>query len=248
VIENEDGELVREELKDNDTSALHQSMKQVLTYLTHLDKTNTTDVLKSKLSKQVDGTQWSWQNLNSLCWAIGSISGTMGKHCWFLIEALLTSACPPDETEERTFLHGVLRELLGLAERRRDKDDKVVIASNIMYVVGQYPRFLNRHWGFLKVVSVKLFEFMHESHEGIEALKLHCRIECSLQLWYRCQGYGLRYLYENRPDMQATIRHHPSKGKGAFYVRNSEIFAHDHERFIPTAGMPSFPPFTMFGC
>jgi hypothetical protein len=24
---------------------------------------------------QVNGTDWSWNNLNTLCWAIGSISG-----------------------------------------------------------------------------------------------------------------------------------------------------------------------------
>ena len=42
-----------------------------------------------------------------------------------------------------------------------------MIASNIMYVVGQYPRFLKQHWKFLKTVCNKLFEFMHESHEGV---------------------------------------------------------------------------------
>lgn len=37
-----------------------------------------------------------------------------------------------------------------------------------MYVVGQYPRFLRVHWKFLKTVINKLFEFMHESHEGVQ--------------------------------------------------------------------------------
>eukprot|EP00121_Abeoforma_whisleri_P006023 Awhi_evm1s5467 len=46
--------------------------------------------------------------------------------------------------------------------------NKAVVASNIMYVVGQYPRFLRAHWKFLKVVVKKLFEFMHESHEGVQ--------------------------------------------------------------------------------
>ena len=26
---------------------------------------------------QVNGNEWSWKNLNTLCWAIGSISGSM---------------------------------------------------------------------------------------------------------------------------------------------------------------------------
>jgi exportin-1 len=86
----------------------------------------------AKLSKQVDGSEWSWNNLNTLCWAIGSISGALA------------------ENMEKTFLVKVIKALLGLSEAKRGKDNKAVIASNIMYVVGQYPRFLRLHWRFLK--------------------------------------------------------------------------------------------------
>lgn len=61
-----------------------------------------------------------------------------------------------------TFLfHFPPQDLLGLCEQKRGKDNKAIIASNIMYVVGQYPRFLRAHWRFLKTVVNKLFEFMH---------------------------------------------------------------------------------------
>ena len=33
--------------------------------------------MTEKLHNQVNGTEWSWRNLNTLCWAIGSISGAM---------------------------------------------------------------------------------------------------------------------------------------------------------------------------
>ena len=36
------------------------------------------------------------------------------------------------------------------------------------YVVGQYPRFLRAHWKFLRTVVLKLFEFMHEKHPGVQ--------------------------------------------------------------------------------
>ncbi|KAF8188381.1 CRM1 C terminal-domain-containing protein [Pholiota molesta] len=104
IVENDEGEIVREFMKESDTI---------------------------KLAKQVDGSEWSWNNLNTLCWAIGSISGAMNE-----------------ETEKR-FL--VTR-----------------CASDIMYIVGQYPRFLKAHWKFLKTVVNKLFEFMHETHEGVQ--------------------------------------------------------------------------------
>jgi exportin-1 len=70
-----------------------------------------------------------------------------------------------EETEKR-FLVTVIKDLLGLTEMKRGKDNKAVVASNIMYIVGQYPRFLKAHWKFLKTVVNKLFEFMHETHEG----------------------------------------------------------------------------------
>ena len=44
-------------------------------FLTNLDPIDTENIMLDKLSHQVDGTEWSWDNLNTLCWAIGSISG-----------------------------------------------------------------------------------------------------------------------------------------------------------------------------
>jgi exportin-1 len=72
------------------------------------------------------------------------------------------------EDEEKRFLVTVIKDLLGLCEAKRGKDNKAVVASNIMYVVGQYPRFLKAHWKFLKTVVNKLFEFMHEIHPGVQ--------------------------------------------------------------------------------
>ena len=40
---------------------------------------------------QMDGSEWSWDNCNSLCWAVGSISGTL------------------NEMKEKFFLIGVIR-------------------------------------------------------------------------------------------------------------------------------------------
>ncbi len=70
------------------------------------------------------------------------------------------------EEVEKRFLVTVIKDLLGLTEMKRGKDNKAVCASDIMYIVGQYPRFLKAHWKFLKTVVNKLFEFMHETHEG----------------------------------------------------------------------------------
>jgi len=148
IVENDEGEIVREFVKESDTVQLYKTIRECLVYLTHLDVVDMEQIMLDKLSKQVDGSEWSWHNCNVLCWAIGSISLAMNE-----------------ETEKR-FLVTVIKDLLGLTEMKRGKDNKAVVASNIMYIVGQYPRFLKAHWKFLKTVVNKLFEFMHESHEG----------------------------------------------------------------------------------
>lgn len=43
-----------------------------------------------------------------------------------------------------------------------------IFSVECRYVVGQYPRFLRNHWKFLKTVVNKLFEFMHETHPGVQ--------------------------------------------------------------------------------
>lgn len=69
---------------------------------------------RSARPAQLNGREWGWAALNRLCWAIGSISGSMV------------------EEQENRFLVTVIRDLLNLCEITRGKDNKAVIASNIM--------------------------------------------------------------------------------------------------------------------
>ena len=96
---------------------------------------------------------------------------------------------------------------LGGAQCKRGKDNKAVIASNIMYVVGQYPRFLRAHWKFLKTVVNKLFEFMHEMHPGVQDMAC----DTFLKIAQRCKshfvtvqpGESASFLH----DLCANLRH-----------------------------------------
>ena len=62
-----------------------------------------------KLDAQVSKNQFNWSGLNTLCWAIGSISGAMG------------------ETDEKRFLVIVIKDLLRLCEEQKGKDNKAVV-------------------------------------------------------------------------------------------------------------------------
>lgn len=48
IVENDEGEIVREFLKEIDTIVLYKSMREVLVYLTHLD-TNDTELISEFL-------------------------------------------------------------------------------------------------------------------------------------------------------------------------------------------------------
>ncbi|KAJ1920524.1 Karyopherin transporter, partial [Tieghemiomyces parasiticus] len=186
IVENDEGEIVREFVKETDTITLYKSMRECLVYLTHLDVADTESIMNKKLARQMDGSEWSWNNLNKLCWAIGSISGAMS------------------EDMEKRFLVVVIKDLLGLCEMKRGKDNKAVVASNIMYVVGQYPRFLKAHWKFLKTVANKLFEFMHELHEGVQdmACDTFIKIATKCKRHFVTQQYG-----EAAPFVEEIISH-----------------------------------------
>ncbi|TID30922.1 hypothetical protein CANINC_000514 [Pichia inconspicua] len=184
IVENDEGEIVREFVKESDTIQLYKSIREVLVYLTHLDVNDTEEIMSAKLASQIDGTEWSWHNINTLCWAIGSISGSM------------------DEEREKRFLVLVIKDLLALTEMKRGKDNKAVVASNIMYIVGQYPRFLRAHWKFLKTVVNKLFEFMHETHEGVQDMAC----DTFIKITQKCKRhFVIQQAGETRPFIEEII-------------------------------------------
>ncbi|XP_010930169.1 protein EXPORTIN 1A isoform X1 [Elaeis guineensis] len=178
IVEDENGNIVRETMKDNDVLVQYKIMRETLIYLFYLDQEDTEQQMLMKLSKQLTGGDWSWNNLNTLCWAIGSVSGSMM------------------EDQENRFLVLVIRDLLNLCEITRGKDNKAVIASNIMYVVGQYPKFLRAHWKFLKTVVNKLFEFMHETHPGVQDMAC----DTFLKIVQKCKRkFVITQVGENEP-------------------------------------------------
>jgi len=169
IKENEEGHIVRAEEEDTDELALYRNMREALIYLTHLNPENMESIMLQRLTQEclAEGTSENWSPtlLNRLCWAIGSISGAM------------------HEGDEKRFLVSVIKDLLSLCEMKRGKENKAVVASNIMYVVGQYPRFLRAHWKFLKTVIFKLFEFMHETFPGVQEMA----VDTFLKICQKCR-------------------------------------------------------------
>ena len=150
----ENGDIAYDPTKNTVYQIIHENMRETLIYLTYIDPYKTYNLLHTKINEQFEIAKM--QNkinpslLNSISWSAGCISGAMS-----------------DDLEIQ-FLIVFIKVLLNLCEIIRGKGNKAICASNIMYVVGQYPKFLNHHWKFLKTVVKKLFEFMHESFEGVQ--------------------------------------------------------------------------------
>lgn len=124
-------------------------MRELAAYLVKIDWAEMKKFILAQIELQQNPECFSFDSLNSLSWIVGSLCGSIL------------------EKEEKSFFISTLRTLLHLCELKKGKENKAVIASCIMYVVGQYPTFLRNNWTFLRTVVKKLFEFMREEFPGI---------------------------------------------------------------------------------
>ena len=128
---------------------LYRNMRDCLMYLAASDFQATQMQIFGKLSRLGDGQDWSLANLNTTCWAIGALSNAM------------------NEDQEQLFINQVIPELFKLEQMRAtDTESKISMGSSIMYVLGQYPRFLIRNWPELQKVMELFFNFM--KHDGTQ--------------------------------------------------------------------------------
>ena len=149
----DNGEVEEEYVVDTENIALYETMRETLIFLSNSNTDEMIQIVNQRMEHmQAAGREnnINFEQLNKLCWALGSISGCMTKE------------------RENQFLCAVIKELLNLCEKSQTKNTKAFIASDIMYVVGQFPNFLISHWAFLKTVMNKLHEFMHEVHPGVQ--------------------------------------------------------------------------------
>lgn len=220
IVEDENGNIVRETLADSDTLQQYKTMRETLIYLSNLDQQDTETQMVASMKIQMktayggDHNSFHWAPLNTLCWAIGSISGTM------------------DEEQESKFLVGVIRDLLSLCEHTRGKDNKAIIASNIMWVVGQYPRFLRAHWKFLKTVVNKLFEFMHETHPGVQDMAcdtfLKICSKCKTQFVIHQKDETMKFVFELLHSLDTIISDLSPTQISTFYESVGMMISAEH--------------------
>lgn len=152
ILVNDLGEVVRDKKVETVEIEFYKKMKTAIFYLSYCIEDFMIDFFQKKIEKFISVQTFDHAFLSKLCWSVGSIANAL------------------EETIERELLVEILKNLLSICEVRNLKDEKAIIASNIMFVIGQYYRFLKYRHDFFTVVVRKLFEFMSETHEGIKEM------------------------------------------------------------------------------
>jgi len=109
IREDEHGQLLRENIYDTEAFDIYKKSKELFIFLAELNKENTKDIILGKLVQQFKPHNWNFTVLNSICWAIGSISDIF----------------TPDWENSKLFFVTVLKNLLYLCELKKEKKTKL---------------------------------------------------------------------------------------------------------------------------
>ncbi|OAG31812.1 exportin-1 [Nematocida displodere] len=189
ITEDDDGEIVLERLEETEHVAHYREVKETLFNIASIISGGLTTFLLAE-AKQLHGASWTREKVNKISWAVGAIAESMSL------------------SDEKEFLVQVLRVLLQMCEQKNDEGDRAVVASSVMYIVVQNPRFLKSYWKFLEVVCAKLFEFMRESHRGVQDMAceifLKIAVKCGTEFSVVQQG-------ESRPYIEDVLKTLPDR-------------------------------------
>jgi exportin-1 len=158
IIIDEQGLPCKEELTESENSMVYEIVRENLRLYALDNFEAVRQIIAFKLDMQVALVEWSYDNLNSICWAAACLADLKGTN------------------DERNLFVNTLKALLTLCASKKSLEDKIVIASNIMHIVSQNSIYLKDIASFLEIVVKKLLEFANEQSEEI------CEMACNTLL------------------------------------------------------------------
>lgn len=192
IFIDEDGLPKEQTYVNTENSSLYNTMREIFRNFAILNWGSLNEILKYKLDKQIDGSEFSYNNLNSFCWTAGCLSNVLNIN------------------EEKNFFISILRALLGFVQKKTNTEDKIVIATCIMHIVSQYERFLKQNPDFLNIVIKKLFEFMREKFNGVRSMACNIFLKIAKNAKH-CFKYNNNKMVEDiiiqMPDLLDVLQH-----------------------------------------
>ncbi|KAG0181509.1 Karyopherin transporter [Apophysomyces sp. BC1021] len=191
IVKSNEGEVTREFYKQSNGTGFYDSMQHLLGNLTKIDLADTEMIVRHKLAEQFGMVDWSWSAVSRLCWAVGAISGAIS------------------EADEERFLKHFTDELTNI--KTTNDNQGFVISSCLLHIAAQNPRFLKKHWGFLKLVLAKISTYVHVMDADVSEMACNAFLKI-------CQGCS-QELASVQPDGLPPMLE--------TFVTNLEIFTAD---------------------
>ncbi|KAI5149314.1 exportin-1 [Enteropsectra breve] len=204
ILINDLGEIVKDKKVETEEIEFYKKMRNNLFYLSFsiepqmlgfFEKRMSTIISTNTAPKPGEALDTQFYNgLNQLCWSIGAIAGAL------------------EESVERNFFVSIIKSLLTLCEIRHSRAEKATIATNIMFVIGQFHRFLKFNSEFLFIVVKKLIEFMEEPDEDIKEMACNNFVKicekCPNQFYQKTNSkYFIDILIEEIPSIAQYLEY-----------------------------------------
>lgn len=181
VVINDLGEVIKDKNVQTVEIEFCKKMKENFQYMCFCIKDDMIKYLINECQKHLKMIRsFDPVYFNKLCWTIGSLANTL------------------DHQEEKEFFINFMDIILSLCEYITQFELKAIVASDIMFLIGQYQRFLKNNLEFTFVSISKLFEFMEEEFEGIKEMAcdnfLKIAENCPMQFFKKLNG---KILFDN---------------------------------------------------
>ena len=141
------GKIEKENQTETNEADIFKTVKNTLWIIARLETDQLLQILLD-LNSQINSS-FDPELFSHFYWSVGAISGSLNKN------------------KEAEFLGRILQPLITLCDSTSDENVRAIIASGIMYICAQYPRFISTSFEFFHVVIFKLFEFMNQTVPGI---------------------------------------------------------------------------------
>ena len=148
----ENGMPKSETVSNTEASSMYDTCKEIFVNYATINWLSCKSIFKHRLDRQIDESDFSFDNLNSFCWSCGCLGDVL------------------NEEEEKTFFPPLVKLLIGFFNTKKDYETKAVIASNVIHISAQFKRFLRHKPPFLLTLVGKLCEFMSGTIDGIKEM------------------------------------------------------------------------------
>ena len=164
IFIDEDGLPKSESNANTEAAMLYDICKEILINYSHINWPSLYQIIKNRIERQMDGSEFALEKISAICYAAGSIGDVINPK------------------EESTFFMEFVRSLLKFTMSRSDVNTKTIVSTGMMHFVVQFKRFMKTNPSFDIVIVNKMFEFMNNKIDGVKEMACNTFLEICHQI------------------------------------------------------------------